>query len=314
MRIVAGVDCHKSSHTVVFLNEIGKVCGELTFPTSEAGYKSALEIAAKLGCHEWGLEGSGCYGYAFAVFAAAEAVQVFDVPGILTQRNRKHSMRRAKSDINDARAIAEVVLRECDRLAKFSHAVMQRALRMRYDQRDRCVRERTKAVNRLRGAALLIGVSELPEDITPNRKASRLASCVEELRSSVSADFALSAILDEIDDACEAIRLLNAKIKTIEQHIRPLVRSAAPDLLKVHGISDVSAAGLIGHTGDIRNCRDASAFATKCGVAPVECSSGRSTSVRLNVGGDRQLNRLLLADDNYPDRPASIILAGCGAG
>ncbi len=31
MRIVAGVDCHKSSHTVVFLNEIGVTCGQLTF-------------------------------------------------------------------------------------------------------------------------------------------------------------------------------------------------------------------------------------------------------------------------------------------
>lgn len=293
MRIVAGVDCHKSSHTVVFLNAIGEICGELTFPTSESGYQSALAIAAKLGCREWGVEGSGCYGYAFSVFAAADSALVFDVPGVLTQRHCKHSTRRGKSDTNDARAIAEVVLREAERLARFSLSVTQRALRMRYDQRDRLVRERTKAANRLRGAALLIGISKLPADITATRTAFRLAASVLELRSSVSADVALAAVLDELDDACETIRLLNTKIKATEQHIRPLVRRIGGDLLDVHGISHVSAAGIIGHAGDIRNCRDAAAFANKCGVAPVDCSSGRSSTVRLNVGGDRQLNRLL---------------------
>lgn len=218
MRIVAGVDCHKSSHTVVFLNAIGEICGQLTFSTSERGYQSALDLAANLGCHEWGLEGSGCYGYAFAIFAAAEDAQVFDVPGLLTQRHRKHSTRREKSDLNDARAIAEVVLREPGRLAKFSRAVTQRALRMRYDQRDRLVRERTKAANRLRGAALLIGISKLPVDITATRTARKLASSVVEFRTSVSADVALAAVLDELDDACEMIQLLNAKIKATEAY------------------------------------------------------------------------------------------------
>ncbi len=65
---------------------------------------------------------------------------------------------------------------------------------------------------------------------SPARRDCALTSDVA--RASVSADFALNAILDEIDDACEVILLLNAKIKKIEQHIRPLVRSVAPDLLK----------------------------------------------------------------------------------
>lgn len=293
MRIVAGVDCHKSSHTVAFLNAVGEVCGQLTFSTSEGGYQAALALAKALGCNEWGLEGSGCYGYAFAVFAAAEGAVIFDVPGILTRRNRKHSTHRAKSDVNDARAIASIVLGEADRLAKFSHAVTQRALRMRYDQRDRLVRERTKAANRLRGAALLIGVNKLPADITATRTVTKLASCSLKLGSSVNVDVALAAVLDEIDDACETIAGLNVKIKATEAHIRPLVRGVAQKLLEVHGISDVAAAGIIGHAGDIRNCRNASAFANKCGVAPVDCSSGRSSTVRLNIGGDRQLNRLL---------------------
>ena len=293
MRIVAGVDCHKSSHTVVFLNAVGDIQGELTFATSETGYQTALSLAKQLGCHEWGVEGAGSYGYAFAIFASADGSTVFDVPGILTQRNRKHSSSRGKSDRNDARAIAETVIRESQRLAKFTRAVVERALRMRYDQRDRFVRERTRATNRLRSAALLIGITELPVDISPTRTVRRLAASTADLRLSVPANVALDAILDEIEDACESIIRINERIKSIQRHISPLVQRVAPDLLEIHGISEVAAAGIIGHSGDIANCRSAAAFANKCGVAPVDCSSGRSSAVRLNLGGDRQLNRLL---------------------
>lgn len=72
MRVVAGVDCHKSSHTAV-LDAVGQRLERITFPTTEEGYEQALVVGARLGCTEWGLEGAGCYGYAFRVFARARA-------------------------------------------------------------------------------------------------------------------------------------------------------------------------------------------------------------------------------------------------
>jgi transposase len=293
MKIVAGVDCHKSSHTVVFIDAVGKVQGNLTFPTTTEGYEAVLSEGQRLGCSEWGVEGSGLYGYALAVHLAATGVSVFEVPGIYTKRNRRSSSRRGKSDVNDAKAIAETVLREHGRLSEFCLATVQRALRMRYDQRDRFVRERTNAANRLRATALLLGISELPADITPTRKAKNLAHSATRFRQSGKLSCAMEAALDEIEDAAETIVLLNQKIKDIESIIRPLVRDIAPELLDVHGISDVAAAGFIGHAGDLSNVRNASSFAMKCGTAPIECSSGRRESVRVNLGGDRQLNRLL---------------------
>lgn len=59
------------------------------------------------------------------------------------------------------------------------------------------------------------------------------------------------------------------------------------------GVSDILAAGLVGHAGDLRNLRDAHAFAMRSGTAPVPCSSGRNQHVRVNHFGDRELNRLL---------------------
>ena len=73
----------------------------------------------------------------------------------------------------------------------------------------------------------------------------------------------------------------------------PFVRRLAPELLAMRGVSTVVAAGLIGHTRDVRNLRDANAFAMRSATAPLCWSSGRHDAVRLNVGGNRQLNRLL---------------------
>jgi transposase len=293
LRIVAGVDCHKSSHTIVFLNAVGEVVDSLTIATTHEGYEAAIKLAERLGCSEWGVEGSGLYGFAFAVSVEASGSTVLEVPGLYTKRHRRQSSRHGKSDTNDAKAIAEVVLREHGRLSRFYLASLQRALRMRYDQRDRLVRERTNAANRLRGAAILIAVPELPVDITPTKTARRLGFNAAKLRLATSPDAAMSAVLDELEEAAETIQRINQKISTIEKAIKPLVRWIAPELLELHGVSDVSAAGFIGHSGDLRNCRNASAFASKCGAAPVQCSSGRSEAVRVNLGGDRQLNRLL---------------------
>lgn len=185
------------------------------------------------------------------------------------------------------------MLRECGRLSEFRLASVQRALRMRYDQRDRLVRERTNAANRLRSSALLLGISELPADITPTRTAKRLAGSATRFRRSGKLSYAMEAALDDIEDAAETIMRLNQRIKAVELVIRPLVREIAPELLDLHGISDVAAAGFIGHTGDLSNVRNSSAFAMRCGAAPIECSSGRREAVRVNLGGDRQLNRLL---------------------
>lgn len=119
MRIVAGVDCHKSMHTVVFLTGAGEVVEKLTFPTTFEGYEGAIQLGNRLGCSEWGIEGSGLYGFAFAVTIEASGSTAFEVPGAYTKRHRRQSSQHGKSDVYDAKAVAEVVLREHGRLSRF---------------------------------------------------------------------------------------------------------------------------------------------------------------------------------------------------
>ncbi len=290
MQIVAGVDCHQDTHSVVFLNAVGQLIKELTIETSLEEYQRALRAAAELGDVRWGLESTGCYGSAFAKMLLDTGAVVYEVPGAFTKRHRKRASRTGKSDVIDAKVIAEAVLREAERLPRFAWSPEREAIRLRYDQRDRLVRERTKQICRLRNAALRLDIRSLPNDLAATKALAEIGTAAQRLQGR---DVAVDALVDDVLFAIEDITRTTQRIKNIEAMLRPLLRRIAPELLAMHGVSTIIAAGLVGHAGDISNTRDAAAFAMRCGVAPVSWSSGRNSSVRVNVGGNRQLNRLL---------------------
>ncbi len=290
MRVVAGVDCHKDSHTIVFVDGVGKALSEITIATNAAGYATAIERARSFGTVEWGLEGSGSFGRGFADALLKSNAVVYEVPGSFTKRHRKHASRRGKSDPLDARAIAEAVLRESDRLRRCERLDEQEAVRLRYDRRDRLVRQRTEAVNRLRDAALRLAIGPLPSNMTTE---IALQNAADLLTGHRGKSYTGDALADEVDEAISEIRRLNAAVNQLERQLRPFVKRLAPELLELRGVSIVVAAGIIGHAGNLCMYRNAASFAMRAGAAPVPCSSGRNASVRVNTGGDRQLNRLL---------------------
>ena len=64
-------------------------------------------------------------------------------------------------------------------------------------------------------------------------------------------------------------------------------------LTRLLGVGDVLAANILARTGPISRFPSAAAFASFCGVAPIEVSSGEVVRHRLSRAGDRQLNYAL---------------------
>lgn len=289
MLVVAGVDCHRDSHSIVFLDGVGKVLKQLTIPTTQSGYASALKAAKLFDEVIWGLEGTGSYASAFAHVLFEAKMVIYEVPGNYTKRHRQHGSQRGKSDLVDAKAIAEAVLREAERLPRYQPSPEREAIRLRYDQRDRLVRERTTLVNRLRSAALRLDLKQ-PPSLRSHISLHQIESAARKLQGK---NVALDALVDEALYAVEDIRKIDLRVQEIESLLRPLTRRIAPELLATYGVSTIIAAGLIGHAGDLCNVRNSDAFAMRCGTAPLSCSSGQRNAVRVNRGGNRQLNRLL---------------------
>ncbi|BCK67407.1 hypothetical protein Srufu_013600 [Streptomyces libani subsp. rufus] len=97
---------------------------------------------------------------------------------------------------------------------------------------------------------------------------------------------------------------LSLLARRIEQHTRQidelnlrltrLVERHAPQLPTPVGIGPDSAVTLLIAMGDNpERLRTEASFAALCGVSPIEYSSGRRSSRRLNHGGDRQANAAL---------------------
>ena len=63
--------------------------------------------------------------------------------------------------------------------------------------------------------------------------------------------------------------------------------------MAIPGVGPITAARLLGETGDPARFRSAAAFAMACGVAPIPASSGKTPRHRLNRGGNRKLNYAL---------------------
>lgn len=290
MKIVAGVDCHKHVHVIAFVDRVGEVLEQFEVAANASGYEEAIARSRAYSACIWGLEGAHSYGRGFADALVAIDAYIYEVPGAFTKRHRRFSSRPHKSDESDARAIAETVLRERQRLPRFQVIADQQALRIRYDQRDRMAGRRTEAINRLKAAANQLSLVGVPQNVKTAKalKAILLAADRREGESS-----AVDALVDEIRFAAAEIGTLNAAMSRIEQIIRPTVERIGQDLLAVFGVGVVITAGLIGHAGNMNNCRNADAFAMRSATAPVSCSSGKSKAVRVNCGGDRQLNKLI---------------------
>lgn len=289
MEFFAGVDTHRDTHSIAVLDEVGKVVDSFTISATRSGYAEALERTEQFRPLIWGLEGTGSYGRPFADFLLEAKAVVHEVPGAISKRHRRRLRRRGKSDPQDAHAIAEAVLREHESLPLHLQVDSQEATRILYERRDRKVSERTEKVNRLRAFALRLEVP-LPKDITSQRALDELNVT---LQSRTTRGYADREIIAAMEDLVADIRRLSEAISALEKRLGPFVERLAPKLLEMYGCSLISAAGVIGHSGSITNYRNADAFASRAGVAPIQCSSGKHQSVRVNTGGDRQLNRCL---------------------
>ena len=87
---------------------------------------------------------------------------------------------------------------------------------------------------------------------------------------------------------------LSAEIAELDAQLDRLVGQVAPELVSLAGIGTDNAATLLIVAGDNpQRLRSEASFASLCGVAPIEASSGKVVRHRLNRGGNRDANRAL---------------------
>ncbi len=284
--ITIGVDPHKSSHTAVALDEAGQVHGELRVPADQATHRRLLEWAEHWPERTWAIEGAHGLGHLLAQQLLTTGEVVVDVPATLASRARQLDRGHGrKTDGIDARTVALVAQRRPDlrRVAPEDHAGV---LRLLSDRRDELAAERRRVVNRLHRLLRDLRSGGAPTELS----AKIAAGLLGRIRPLGTVAVERKAMARQL---VADLRRLDRALAENRCRCAAAVAASGTSLTSVFGISDVLAAKILGHTGDVRRFASADRFASYTGTAPVEVSSGELTRHRLARGGNRSLNNAL---------------------
>jgi transposase len=280
---VVGIDSHKATLAACAIDEAATVLAERTFPNEPAGFISLSAWLAEHGVERIGIEGSAGYGAAAARCLVAAGIAAVEVPPQLSHRERIRTRRAGKSDPGDALAIARVTLREPE-LPPVRLADASREIQLVVQAREDLVAEATRVRNRLHAdlVVLVPGYAATAANLVAARHRTSVARLLGKLVG-VHAELARDRLV--------RLNRVTLEVRELERRIERTV--AGHPLRTLPGAGPLVAAKLIGEVGDIRRFRSADAFAMLAGVAPIPASSGQVSRMRLNRGGNRQLNRAL---------------------
>jgi len=279
-----GIDSHKATLAACAIDELGAPVDERTFANNPAGHRDLAAWVRRLApAGVVGVEGSASYGAAAARFLLAEELAVREVPPQLSRRERSRTRRAGKSDPGDALAIARVTARETN-LPPVRVADRTSENRLLMEAREDVVAEATRVRNRLHAdlVVLIPGYQGAAKNLVTLRSQQAVRQRLGRL-AGIQAELGRSRL---------------ARLRALDREARALQARAAQlvgphPLLALPGVGVLTAAKLIAETGDVRRFRSPDAFAMLAGVAPIPASSGQVQRMRLNRGGNRQLNRAL---------------------
>jgi transposase len=292
VEVILGVDTHLEVHVAVAVDHLGRRLGELSVPTTVKGYERLLRWAEGFGpvrCA--GIEGTSSYGAGLARHLTSRGIEVLEVE---RPKRRERSSRRnvEKSDSLDAERAARAVLAgETSGVPKSGEGRVEMIRALRTARRS-AMKARTQAANQLQGLRVT----------APEALRHRLRALSTKELVSVAARFRLG---DDPHDVPTATKLalrsvarryeaLSREIDELDTHLDRLVTQVAEELVSLPGIGTDHAATLLVVAGDNPNrLRSEASFASLCGVAPIEASSGKVVRHRLNRGGNREANRAL---------------------
>jgi transposase len=288
MKVLIGVDPHKTSLAVAAIDEAkGELLERASFSQNRAGLR-ALELWAKrFPERRWAVENAGGLGRHLAGRLATAGGSVVDVPPKLSARVRVLSSGNArKNDGVDALATALAASRN-ERLAAVDPEAASEVLRLLSERREDLVAERTRALNRLHGFLRDL----LPGGVTGKLSADRAARILRSIRPKDGTSACLRRRL--ASEMLRDIRTLDRKIADLDGRIEAEIEASGTTLTQIFGVGPILAATILGTVGDVTRFPTKAHFASYCGTAPLEASSGEVVRHRLSLAGNRHLNYAL---------------------
>jgi transposase len=287
--VTGGVDTHKEIHVAAVINDVGRLLGVESFPTTTVGYGLLLEWMRGFGpIGRVGVEGTGSWGAGLTRFLAGAEVMVVEV----CRPDRQARRSKGKSDSVDAEAAAIAALSgRAAGIPKSGDGPIE-AIRMLTACRRSAVRAKFAGWNQL-----LSVIDAAPDQVRDQyRNLTERTLIAKAQRSRPGSDLSDPVVAAgfTIRELARRWTFLDDQISELDARLNTVVAHVAPNLVSLFGVGTHTAATLLICAGDNPDRIHSSAgFASLCGVSPVQASSGKTVRHRLSRGGNRQANSAL---------------------
>lgn len=303
--IIVGVDAHKYSHTAAAVNAWGQTQGRLDFTNDSLA--ACLSWLKDLGDKDniiVAVEDANSYGWHLVAALTEERFLVRSVPAVLTERDRQHSTSMDKSDYEDAKRVARVILTKyeetlpvIDSIAEKEELALATELNLLLNERRDVVKQQTVLKNQLHNLLhRQYGdhyADQFPKAFHPKALAFYLADLAP---ASETARDASSLIAASIVRRVHRLTLLLQQAKTIEKHIVGLGRTS-PQVMAlyehIHGCGMLTACAIMAELVTIVRFPSKHKLAKYAGIAPTVKASGSHRRLYTNPFGNRLLNKAI---------------------
>lgn len=326
--LFVGVDTHKDSHTAAVLDGYFEVAATISFANSStgfAGFEGKLKKLSRGRDLVFGLEDSQGLGSFLASYLTGKGYKALEINPVTTDRSRKHTVSRDKSDERDAIVIAKTLIQERSNLHPVRIDRNGIALRELVGYRQMLVSESTRIKNRLHIAlfnqykgvlgcfrnpfgkcalAFFLRYSDpiLLEKVNPGTLSAFLKRSSKGNFGKKKARNILysteSSVADSLTDTrahiitvqIERLTCIGQELKKIQDTLEDLIKASSYHCLtSFPGINIITAARIISAVMDISRFSSASKLARFCGIAPSERSSGRRKRYVKSKYGNKSL-------------------------
>lgn len=294
--LVVGIDNHKRSHTAVLVTPFCQTIAQYEFDNSEEKIDCFLDDIVKHSSGKkviFALEDVNCYGFMLSRHILKKGFQVFNVPAIYTERDRKRTSHIDKSDALDAKGVARVLLTKSDSIPPqfmvSEKTELSIQLKRMIADRRQLVKQNTKLKNQLHSILHELFGDKYEETVTYRNIFCPMAvkQWIEKLQSKDGYTSRRALV------KFQTLQLVYKELSILEEELKAKSNKDVELVESIPGCGNPTACAIIAEIGDIKRFRSPAALAKYCGLAPREHSSGETIRHFVDRRGNRKLNNAI---------------------
>lgn len=295
--IVVGVDVHKYGHSAFAMDAWGKERSRLDF--SNLNLDRCTQWLEELGSKDniiVGLEDVNSYGIHLTEKLRTGSYHIRYVPAILTERERKRSTKRHKSDMVDAQRVGRVILSKYDETLPAKESIANETELRTAQALDLLLmehRDLTKQKTILKNQLHVMLHGHYTESYRIHCPQSFSKKAIQWFLTDLAGNTLVLA--ESIVRRLNRLLFVQSQLLAIAKDVTRIgtLSKEVMTLASIHGCGILTASAIIAEVITVKRFADKHHFSMYAGVAPIPHSSGRHNKMHTNPFGNRRLNKAL---------------------